>query len=75
MANYYCQYCGSKWNSISQLTINPCRNSPTKKHILYEGSEKAKYVCKYCGSQWPDILSLTANPCRNSPTKRHRPAL
>ncbi len=32
MANYYCQYCGSKWNSISQLTINPCRNSPTKRH-------------------------------------------
>ena len=56
MANFYCEYCGSKYSSVSSLTSCSCfrhPDGPNKgKHKLYEGSEKAQYVCKYCGSKY-----------------------
>ena len=75
MANFYCEYCGARFSSVSSLTSNVCTRSPTKRHSLYEGSEKPKYTCKYCGVQLSTIANLTSNNCSKSPTKRHHPAL
>ena len=83
MANYYCEYCGSKASSVSSLTGGNCHrhpNGPYKgKHKLYEGSEKSKYTCKYCGSSASSISSLTGGNCPrhpNGPYKgKHAPAL
>ena len=54
MANYYCEYCGTKYSSVTLLTGSSCHrhpNGPNKgKHKLYEGSEKRTYTCKYCGN-------------------------
>ncbi len=75
MANFYCEHCGAKYPSVSSLTNGSCSRSPSKKHSLYEGSEKAKYTCKYCGTQYPSISSLTNGSCSKSPTKKHHPAL
>ena len=83
MANYYCEYCGTKYSSISMLTSGLCRNHPNGsmkgRHKLYEGSEKSQYVCKYCGTKSPNISHLTGGLCRNHPSGsmkgRHSPAL
>ena len=83
MANFYCEYCGQKYPSVSSLTANSCSrhpNGPMKgKHKLYEGSEKSQYVCKYCGQKYSSLSSLTANSCSrhpNGPCKgKHAPAL
>lgn len=81
--NFYCEYCGSRYNSISSLTSNPCPRHPDGhhkgRHKLYEGSEKTQYFCKYCGSKYNSISNLTANYCSKHPNGankgRHAPAL
>ncbi len=83
MANFYCEYCGQKYSSVSSLTSSSCPrhpNGPYKgKHKLYEGSEKSKYTCKYCGQTYSSLSSLTSNSCSrhpNGPYKgKHSPAL
>lgn len=83
MANFYCEYCGQKYSSVSSLTGSFCSrhpNGPCKgKHKLYEGSEKSQYVCKYCGQKYSSISSLTGSSCSrhpNGPCKgKHAPAL
>ena len=69
----YCMYCGHSSSSVSGLTAGSCRNSPTGKHVPYEGEEKRKYFCRYCGHSSSSILSLTTGSCRNSPTGKHVP--
>lgn len=83
MANFYCEYCGDKFSSVSSLTSNSCRRHPSGsfkgKHKLYEGSEKTKYTCKYCGDTFSTISSMTSNSCRRHPEGsfkgHHSPAL
>ena len=75
MANYYCIHCGVKFNEVRTLTNTSCAKSPSKKHELYEGSEKSQYVCKYCGIKNTTIRALVSASCYKSPTKYHVPAL
>jgi DNA-directed RNA polymerase subunit RPC12/RpoP len=75
MANYYCKWCGQKHSSVASLTNNACSKSPSKKHELYEGSEKSQYTCKYCGQKHSSLASLTNNACSKSPNKKHQPAM
>ena len=83
MANYYCEYCGAKYSSVSGLTAGSCSrhpNGPHKgKHKLYEGSEKSQYVCKYCGTKYSSLSGLTAGSCARHPNGsnkgKHSPAL
>ena len=83
MPNYYCEYCGEKFSSISSLTLNSCHRHPNGsnkgKHKLYEGSEKTKYNCKYCGQSFNSISSMTLNSCHRHPDGsnkgKHAPAL
>lgn len=77
MANFYCKYCGTKMSSISGLTSNSCSMNPNKgKHVLYEGSEKAKYSCKHCGTKSNSFSGLVHNHCsRNESGKYHEIAL
>ena len=83
MANYYCEYCGQKYSSVSSLTSSSCfrhPNGPNKgKHKLYEGSEKSQYVCKYCGQKYSSLSSLTSSSCFRHPSGankgKHSPAL
>lgn len=83
MANFYCEYCGQKFSSVSSLTSGFCLRHPDGphkgRHKLYEGSEKSKYTCKYCGQSFNSISSLTSGYCLrhpNGPHKgRHAPAL
>ncbi len=83
MANCFCEYCGTKYSSISSLTGSSCHRHPLGpskgKHKLYEGSEKAKYSCKYCGTSYSSLSSLTGSSCHrhpNGPSKgKHSPAL
>lgn len=74
---YYCKWCGSSYPSVQALTRGYCnRNSNSKYHELYEGSEKAKYCCKLCGSSYPSIQALTRGYCNKNPnSKYHEPAL
>ena len=75
MANFYCKHCGIKHSSVQSLTNNSCSRSPTKRHELYEGSEKSQYTCKHCGIKHSTLQSLLNNSCSRSPTKKHVPAL
>lgn len=83
MANFYCEYCGQKFSSVSALTASPCFRHPLGankgKHKLYEGSEKQKYTCKYCGQTFNSISAMTASPCFRHPNGankgKHAPAL
>ena len=83
MANFYCEYCGQKYSSVSNLTGSSCSRHPNGhgkgKHKLYEGAEKSQYVCKYCGQKYSSISSLTGSSCSrhpNGPGKgKHAPAL
>jgi len=83
MANFYCEYCGSKSSSVSSLTSGSCLKHPSGankgKHKLYEGSEKSQYTCKYCGSKSSSISSLTSGSCLKHPSGankgKHVPAL
>ena len=83
MANFYCEYCGSKYSSVASLTASSCSRHPDGsykgKHKLYEGSEKSQYTCKYCGQNYSNIASLTSNNCARHPDGsykgKHSPAL
>ncbi|NIZ19842.1 hypothetical protein [Entomospira culicis] len=72
--NFYCECCGKKYSNVRDLTSNSCSKSPTKKHVLYEGSEKKQYTCKLCGKMYSNLVDLTSNSCSKSPTKKHVPA-
>ena len=81
--NYYCEYCGARYSSVSSLTGNSCGRHPDGshkgKHKLYEGGEKSQYTCKYCGTKFNSLSSLTGNSCGRHPDGshkgRHAPAL
>jgi hypothetical protein len=73
--NFYSKWCGAKHPSVVSLTNSSCSKSPSKKHELYEGSEKSQYTCKYCGTKHPSLTSLTNSSCSKSPNKKHQPAL
>jgi len=83
MAKYYCEYCGTSYDSVRALTACSCSRHPDGpckgKHKLYEGSEKDKYTCKFCGTQFTNLRSMTACSCSrhpNGPCKgKHSPAL
>jgi hypothetical protein len=83
MANYYCEYCGTKASSVSGLTLSTCTMHPNGRykgnHKLYEGSEKSQYVCKYCGTKASSVSGLTLSTCTMHPNGRykgnHAPAL
>jgi len=83
MANFYCEYCGTKYSSVASLTSSSCSKHPLGankgKHKLYEGTEKAKYTCKYCGTQYTTISSMTSSSCSKHPDGankgKHAPAL
>jgi len=48
MANFYCEYCGTKSATVAGLVSGNCMkhaDGPNKgKHKLYEGSEKSQYT-------------------------------
>lgn len=83
MANFYCEYCGNKYPSVSSLTNGSCMRHPAGggkgKHKLYEGSEKSQYTCKFCGSKYPTLTSLTNGSCMRHPDGggkgKHAPAM
>lgn len=83
MANYYCEYCGQSFNSISVLTSVHCHRHPDGpakgRHKLYEGSEKSSYTCKYCGQSFNSISVMTSIHCHRHPKGAgkgiHAPAL
>lgn len=83
MANFYCEYCGTKSSSVSSLTSSSCQRHPSGalkgKHSLYQGSEKPQYTCKYCGTHSSSISSLTSSSCQRHPNGalkgHHSPAL
>lgn len=76
MPNVYCEYCGLKSNSVSNLTFNACPKHPNGqgkgKHSLYQGSEKAKYTCKFCGITHSTIAALTFNTCPRHANGAHK---
>ena len=82
MANFYCEYCGQKYSSVSSLTAYNCPRHPDGvnkgRHKLYEGDEKSQYTCKYCGQKYSSISSLTSYNCSRHPDGvnkgRHAPA-
>lgn len=83
MANFYCEYCGTKFNSATSLASSSCQRHPNGankgKHKLYEGTEKSQYVCKYCGTKFTSLTSLTASSCQRHPNGankgKHSPTL
>ncbi len=83
MANFYCEYCGTKYSSVSSLTGSACVRHPLGpnkgKHSLYQGSEKTQYTCKYCGTHYSSISSMTGSACVRHPLGankgKHSPAL
>jgi len=83
MPKFYCEYCGTEFSSVRQLTSLHCFRHPDGSskgfHKLYEGSEKSKYTCKYCGTQFSSIRQMTALHCfrhPDGPSKGfHKPAL
>jgi len=75
MPNFYCKHCGVSNTTVRALTSGSCPKSPSKKHELYEGSEKPQYTCKYCGIKHTTIRALVSASCTKSPTKYHEPAL
>ncbi len=83
MANFYCEYCGTKSPRVSSLVSGYCPrhpNGPNKgKHKLYEGGEKTEYTCKYCGINNRNLSTMTSGFCVRHPKGpnkgRHSPAL
>ena len=83
MASFYCEYCGTKFISMSALTGTACYYHPLGcnkgKHKLYEGSEKSQYICKYCGLKYPNLKTLCGTTCTRHPQGvgkgKHSPAL
>lgn len=83
MANFYCEYCGTKYSNVSSLTASSCGHHPNGfnkgKHSLYEGGEKPQYTCKFCGTKYSSIQGLTSSSCGRHPDGfnkgKHSPAL
>jgi len=75
MANCYCKFCGQKFGSVVSLSNSSCFKSPSKRHELYEGSEKSQYTCKYCGIKFSSLVGMANSACRKSQHGRHEPAL
>lgn len=79
MPNFYCKHCGNKFPTVFELTRGFCHRNPdgSKKHELYEGSEKNEYVCKYCGNKFPTLIAMSYGFCHRDPRgkKKHSPAL
>jgi len=75
MTNYYCKWCGQNFSSVALMRTASCSRSPSRKHELYEGSEKSQYLCKHCGSKFSSIKAMMGISCQRSPTKKHEPAL
>lgn len=81
--NYYCEYCGRKFDSVRTLTGLYCTRHPNGanrgKHKFYEGSEKSEYLCKYCGKQFRTIQEMVGVACTRHPKGsikgNHSPAL
>ena len=85
--NYYCEYCGRKFESVKDLTRFDfyCHRHPNGQnkgnHKLYEGSEKNEYTCKYCGRKFKSLAELTRFDfyCHRHPNGQnkgnHKPAL
>ena len=71
MPNFYCEYCGTRYDNVRTLTSNRCTRHPDGSnkgcHKLYEGSEKSQYTCKYCGLRYDTLRTLTANGCTRHP--------
>ena len=76
MANYYCEYCGTKYSSVSTLASASCMRHPNGsykgKHKLYEGSEKSQYTCKHCGTKYANLSTLTSGSCMRHPNGAHK---
>ena len=75
---YYCEYCGKKFDNIRDMAINSCKKHPygilAGSHKLYEGKVKEWYECKYCGKRAKSIVDLVSNKCKYAPDKGwHRP--
>ncbi|GHU56830.1 hypothetical protein FACS189442_5680 [Spirochaetia bacterium] len=76
MANTYCKWCGQKFPNVTQLSQGYCLKNPDgKKHVLYEGSEKAEYECKHCGRKFGNLTLMSQVSCLKSPGKSHEPRL
>jgi predicted nucleic acid-binding Zn ribbon protein len=83
MPTHLCEYCGTKFSSVVNLTSSPCFRHPLGpnkgKHKLFEGGEKPLYVCKYCGTDNTGLANLTSMPCYRHPSGsnkgKHVPAL
>jgi DNA-directed RNA polymerase subunit RPC12/RpoP len=83
MPTFHCEYCGTKFPSVANLTSVPCYRHPDGpnkgRHKLYEGDEKSRYTCKYCGTTNTSIANLTSIPCPRHPKGNqrghHAPAL
>ena len=76
MPNFYCEYCGLKFDSVWVLTAANCVRHPLGphrgRHKLYEGREKSHYTCKYCGKLYSSINSMTASNCLRHPDGVHK---
>jgi hypothetical protein len=75
---FYCKYCGIAFPDVRTLIINTCQRNPegSRKHVLYEGSEKPQYTCKFCGQTYRTIGDMSVNTCQKKPgTRRHEPVL
>ena len=74
MANFYCEYCGTKSSKAASLVSGYCPRHPNGtnkgKHILYEGGEKTEYTCKYCGINNRSLSTLTSEIGRASCRER-----
>ena len=75
MGKVSCKWCGIKFGNVIAMSNSSCFKSPSKRHELYEGSEKSQYVCKYCGIKFPNLVAMANSGCSKSPSKRHEPAL
>jgi hypothetical protein len=71
MPTHLCEYCGTKFSSIVNLTSSPCFRHPLGsnkgKHKLFEGGEKSRYDCKYCGTDNYSLANLTSMDCYRHP--------
>ncbi|WP_297276296.1 hypothetical protein [uncultured Brachyspira sp.] len=74
--NFYCEYCGNRFNSVKILTSQNCMRHPNGnykgKHKLYEGSEKDEYTCKYCGNKYKTLKQLTSAKCMRHPNGNYK---
>ena len=72
---FYCKYCGTKFESVVDLTGSCCCKNPYgKNHALYEGEEKEEYTCRYCGKKAKTLADLSVGQCpKNLEGHYHEP--